>query len=388
MRKVFLYFLVCLQLISLLSVNAFAYTVDDVRDLVGKQRVDDKFTAYEIETVITQYNMIEYQNQTLKMFELGKEIDIDSKLIEEYARLEKELEGAIDIFANHFQGGSPISEVLSSKSRVESILHEINSLRNIGMDIDVEYIPNVWDEKYKEVQAVIAEMNAFYDIGDVGEEMRVPYVGLFEIYSPFGTRLNKFTYDTLEVHNGIDFLVELNTTVRAQWNGVVSKIYSTETMGKTIEISHGDNLITIYSHLGDINVKEGDEVSQYQAIAKTGNTGKMAKPHLHFAVKLDGDYINPIYLYGSKGLVAFKTYASIYASSNLEAQRLENQIKPGPSKVVEEEEPVPQWATSREDTTFNLNEYYKNLYGDEYVEIGNDNVNTEGKNENIDNNSA
>ena len=92
MRKVFLYFLVCLQLISLLSVNAFAYTVDDVRDLVGKQRVDDKFTAYEIETVITQYNMIEYQNQTLKMFELGKEIDIDSKLIEEYARLEKELE--------------------------------------------------------------------------------------------------------------------------------------------------------------------------------------------------------------------------------------------------------------------------------------------------------
>ena len=389
MRRILVWFLVCLQLISLLSVNVFAYTVDDVRDLLGKERVDDKFTQSEINAVISQYSSIEALNQTLRMFEIGKEIDINSELIAEYDRLEKELKEAIDIFANHFQGGSPLSEVLASKSKVESILHKIDSLRDLGMEIDVEYIPNVWTDKYEEVQEVIAEMNSFYDIGEVGEQMRVPYVGRFTIYSPFGTRLNMFTYDSIEVHNGIDFLMEIGTAVRAQWNGVVSKIYTTETGGKTIEISHGNNLTTIYGHLGDIYVVVGERVNQYDRIAKTGNTGEMVKPHLHFGVMLDGEYVNPIYLYGSKGLNAFKTYASTFASSNLEAQRLENEIKEGPSKVVEEVEPTPVWATPRENEAFDIKEFYKNLYGeDNEEEIENDNGNTEDKNENIENNSA
>ena len=66
---------------------------------------------------------------------------------------------AIDNFANNFESGEPLTDVLSSKSIVESILHKIESLRDIGYDIDVEYIPNVWTEKYEEVSKVIAEMN-------------------------------------------------------------------------------------------------------------------------------------------------------------------------------------------------------------------------------------
>ena len=86
--------------------------------------------------------------------------------------------------------------------------------------------------------------------------------------------------------------------VLSQWSGVVSKIYTTEHGGKTIEISHGANLKTVYSHLGEILVVVGENVSQYEGIARTGNTGKMVVPHLHFEVILDGSYINPIYLYG------------------------------------------------------------------------------------------
>lgn len=340
MRKLFVCFLVILQLVSLFSTNIFAYTVDDIRDLVGKERVDDTFTQYEIDVVIQQYEQIERENLIVEMFDIGKEIDINSELIEEYNRLEGELQLAIDELANNFEGGKPFADVLASKSKVESILHRIDALRDIGFDVEVEYIPNVWTEKYEEVQEVVKQMNSFYDIGSVGEEMNVPYIGLFEIYSPFGPRLNKFTYDSVEVHNGIDFDIPIGTTVIAQWSGVVSKIYTTENGGKMVEISHGENLKTVYGHLGNIIVSVGDRVNQYDGIGMTGKTGKMAQPHLHFEVILDGEYINPIYLYGTKGVMAFKEYASTYTSRNLEAQQIANEVKKRPTKETVEKEEV------------------------------------------------
>ena len=193
MRRIFSCLMVGFLLVSLFSVNVFAYTVDDIRDLVGKERVDDRFTQEEMDMVIQQYESIERENMMLKMFAIGKEIDLDSGLIAEYDALEKELELAIDVFGNAFEGGEPITEVLKSKSKVESILHKIDSLRDIGYEVDVEYIPNIWTEKYEEVQEVINEMSTFYDIGEIGQEMLVPYLGTFKIYSAFGPRLNKFT---------------------------------------------------------------------------------------------------------------------------------------------------------------------------------------------------
>ena len=364
MRRILTCLLVGFLLVSLFSVNIFAYTVDDIRDLIGKERVDDRFTQEEMDMVIQQYESIERENMMLKMFAIGKEIDLDSELIAQYDALEKELELAIDVYANAFEGGKPISEVLKNKSKVESILHKIDSLRDIGYEIDVEYIPNIWTEKYEEVQEVINEMSKFYDIGEIGQDMQVPYLGTFKIYSAYGTRLNKITYDTVENHHGIDFDVPLGTMVMSQWSGVVSKIYTTESGGKTIEISHGDNLKTVYSHLGEILVVVGENVAQYEGIARTGNTGKMAAPHLHFEVILDGSYVNPIYLYGEKALSAFQTYASTYASEWSKYNEFKDSIKSEPSKIVpEKEEKVESVVMYVEQPGFSLDKFRDNYYG-------------------------
>lgn len=391
MRKVLTCLLVGVLLVSLFSVNIFAYTVDDIRDLVGKERVDDKFTQEEIDMVIQQYQSIERENTLLRMFALGKEIDLDSELIEQYDALEKELELAIDVFANTFEGGEPISEVLKSKSNVESILHKIDSLRDIGYNIDVEYVPNVWTEKYEEVQEVVDEMSKFYDIGEIGQEMLVPYIGEFNIYSAFGTRLNKFTYDSVENHHGIDFEVPLDTMVLAQWSGVVSKIYTTEQGGKTVEISHGDNLKTVYGHLGEILVAVGEDVQQYDAIGRTGQTGKMVVPHLHFEVILDEEYVNPIYLYGEKGLRAFKTYASIYASEWSKYNEIKDNVKSEPSKEVVEE---PKNTSSSlildvgvEEDGFTMQKFRDNFYGSLKEKENDETEEIITNNENIENNS-
>ena len=372
----FLIFLLCFNC----STNVYAYTVDDVRDLLGQERVDDTFTEAEIATIVEQYEKIEKANLYLKLFEIGKEIDINSDLEKKYQELEEKLLVAHENLALSFQGGKSISNVLKDKSKLESLLYEISSLRDIGYDIEVEYIPNIWEEKYKKVQNMVATLNEQYDIGDVGEGMKSPAYNSFSILSPYGFRLNE-NKDSLIMHNGIDIIVPIGTMVISQWNGIVSKIYESETMGKTIEISHGNNLKTVYSNLSEIKVAVGQRVKQYDVIALSGDTGKVNQGQLHFTVYLDGETINPIYLYGSMGLHAFQTFVSENPERYLEVFEIEKLIKEKPSKEVEKEENSAESPstglildTDAELSVFNKKMFYENLYGSTDNEENKENV--------------
>lgn len=374
---VFLLFFIC-------SINVFAYTVDDVRDLVGEERVDDIFTQREIDLIIKQYEKIEKANMYIKLFDIGKEIDINSDLEKMYQELEADLAMAHEKLEKSFQSGKSIDIVLKDKSNLESILHKISSLKDRGYDIEVEYIPNIWEEKYLKVQNVVKDLNEQFDIGEVGENLRIPLDNTFVLLSPYGLRLNPFTFDSVSMHNGIDFSTSLGTRVLSLWNGVVSKVYETESGGKTIEITHGQNLKTIYMHLNEIKVGVGERVKQYDLIGLSGNTGKTTEPHLHLGVYLDDKYVNPIYLFGTKGLQAFKTYVSNNPEDYLKVLEIENEIKDKPSKEIVEEEKEIKPSTDlivdvQTDSMFNKQEFYEHQY-DKYLEEQEEN-NNESKEE-------
>lgn len=374
---VFLLFFIC-------SINVFAYTVDDVRDLVGEERVDDIFTQREIDLIIKQYEKIEKANMYIKLFDIGKEIDINSDLEKMYQELEADLAMAHEKLEKSFQSGKSIDIVLKDKSNLESILHKISSLKDRGYAIEVEYIPNIWEEKYLKVQNVVKDLNEQFDIGEVGENLRIPLDNTFVLLSPYGLRLNPFTFDSVSMHNGIDFSTSLGTRVLSLWNGVVSKVYETESGGKTIEITHGQNLKTIYMHLNEIKVGVGERVKQYDLIGLSGNTGKTTEPHLHLGVYLDDKYVNPIYLFGTKGLQAFKTYVSNNPEDYLKVLEIENEIKDKPSKEIVEEEKEIKPSTDlivdvQTDSMFNKQEFYEHQY-DKYLDEQEEN-NNESKEE-------
>ena len=183
------------------------------------------------------------------------------------------------------------------------------------------------------------------------------------------------------MHNGIDIIVPIGTMVISQWNGIVSKIYESEMMGKTIEISHGNNLKTVYSNLSEIKVAVGQRVKQYDVIALSGDTGKVNQGQLHFTVYLDGETINPIYLYGSMGLHAFQTFVSENPERYLEVFEIEKLIKEKPSKEVEKEENSVESPstglildTDAELSVFNKKMFYENLYGSTDNEENKENV--------------
>jgi murein DD-endopeptidase MepM/ murein hydrolase activator NlpD len=94
-------------------------------------------------------------------------------------------------------------------------------------------------------------------------------------------------------HQGIDIAVPSGTPVKAPEAGVISRIGADRKAGRWVEIDHGDGLKTKYLHLGEIHGKVGDEVSPGDVFAKSGATGNVTGPHLHWAAFKDGKAIDP-----------------------------------------------------------------------------------------------
>ncbi len=96
-----------------------------------------------------------------------------------------------------------------------------------------------------------------------------------------------------QFHNGLDMAAPGGSPILAAYNGtVVASAYSSS-MGNYIMIDHGDSLYTIYMHASALYVQKGAEVSKGQKIAAVGTTGRSTGNHLHFSVRLNGNYVSP-----------------------------------------------------------------------------------------------
>jgi murein DD-endopeptidase MepM/ murein hydrolase activator NlpD len=110
--------------------------------------------------------------------------------------------------------------------------------------------------------------------------------------SNFGYRIDPFTGHQ-SFHEGVDFAAESGTPINAAASGKVIYAETHAAYGKTVDIDHGNGLVTRYAHASELLVKEGDLVVRGQRIAKVGSTGRSTGPHLHFEVRLNGASQNP-----------------------------------------------------------------------------------------------
>jgi len=94
-------------------------------------------------------------------------------------------------------------------------------------------------------------------------------------------------------HNGEDIGAPLGTEVAATNDGIVRLTVEHFFSGKGIFVDHGLGLYSMYFHLSEVLVKDGDHVKAGQVIGKVGATGRATGPHLHWGVKLNGARVNP-----------------------------------------------------------------------------------------------
>ncbi|WDP86613.1 MAG: M23 family metallopeptidase [Desulfobacter sp.] len=96
------------------------------------------------------------------------------------------------------------------------------------------------------------------------------------------------------VHMGVDLASTSNAKVAAANGGRVIMTRDVGIFGNTVIIDHGFGLASLYAHLSDIRVQEGDEVSKGDIIGNTGLTGLAGGDHLHFSMIVNNVFVNPL----------------------------------------------------------------------------------------------
>lgn len=94
-------------------------------------------------------------------------------------------------------------------------------------------------------------------------------------------------------HYGLDYRVPTGTPVKAMNSGTILLARPMYYEGNWVVIDHGLGLMTVYFHLSDIEVKEGEVVKRGQEIGLSGGTGRVTGPHLHIGVRWQGTYLDP-----------------------------------------------------------------------------------------------
>jgi hypothetical protein len=110
--------------------------------------------------------------------------------------------------------------------------------------------------------------------------------------SRFGMRPSPWTGDQ-EFHRGLDISASRGTAVLAPATGSVYFAGNGGEYGTTVILDHGHGLRSLYGHLQEIRVQQGQSVERGQVIALTGNTGRTSGPHLHYEIQLRGQAVDP-----------------------------------------------------------------------------------------------
>jgi murein DD-endopeptidase MepM/ murein hydrolase activator NlpD len=116
-----------------------------------------------------------------------------------------------------------------------------------------------------------------------------------EATDSFGTR-RMFNGKLASVHKGADFRAGTGTPVHAGNSGVVVIARPLYFEGNCVVIDHGLGLYTLYMHFSRIDVKEGQRVKTGEMLGLSGATGRVTGPHLHWAVRWENAYLDPIKL--------------------------------------------------------------------------------------------
>lgn len=168
----------------------------------------------------------------------------------------------------------------SNSSIIDSINLMINELqREISLQKEsYKSIVNKYEYNQKLFAAIPAlkPMEGYYSPNGFGKRMH-PILGIFRI------------------HEGLDIINDVGTPVYATGDGIVEYAGpSGGSYGTVIIINHGFGYQTLYAHLSKVLVRTGTKVKRGTVIARSGKSGLVSGPHLHYEVIYNGVKKNPI----------------------------------------------------------------------------------------------
>lgn len=186
------------------------------------------------------------------------------------------------------------SEITGSKVTQELVNEEVvigtlEEEEDYDGDYDDDYSGDYSGDSYSDESYNGGETDTTYTTGGSGSFIW-PLPHTHNLTSLFEWRWGR-------MHNGIDIAggddygqpIIASDSGEVIWSGNDGGGY-----GNYVMIDHGNGYVTVYGHASELACSTGDYVSQGQVIAYVGSTGNSTGPHLHFEIRLNGEYLNPL----------------------------------------------------------------------------------------------
>ena len=256
--------------------------------ILGSQSMNELLTRAEYLSKITAYD-----RDQLEKLQLAKEA-LDAKEAQLVAE-EAELAG---LLAEAQAEADATEELIAAKKNVvEGYSNDISDAeaekKNLLEDIETQkaIIAELEEiERKRREEALKNQLNLTYD----GGKMTWPVPGYSRISSYFGTRPDPFGSPTQEFHGGIDIPAPRGVNIVSAYDGQVAWSYYSNSAGHWVGVDHGNGIYTVYMHMSKRLVNEGDMVKKGDVLGLIGSTGRSTGNHLHFAVRKDGSYVDPL----------------------------------------------------------------------------------------------
>ena len=239
-----------------------------------------------IESVIT-YERLMWEEFTAnrQLIELCKqELELEKQLLDQAkANVEIEQQNLEDLIEQKNQEMVTYESEINNKE--QAMKEYEDSIKE--QEAEIEALEAAILEEKKQLLASNGSLIT-YD----GGQFKFPLASYTRISDDYGKRIHPIL-NIEQFHNGVDFAAPKGTAIYAAYDGkVVAATYSS-TMGNYVMIDHGDGLYTIYMHASALYVSKGDIVARGETIAAVGSTGRSTGNHLHFSVRLNGEYVSP-----------------------------------------------------------------------------------------------
>ena len=246
--------------------------------------LDSIFTSSDLSDMV---NKSEYVDQVYKYDKnmLAELISIKDTIDKCEQALKEELDDVEEIQA----------EVEENKEAVE-YMKEGKETQLLNFESSIGDYQTLIDEYVKDMQATEAAIAEAEKASEVNYDVPISYTGgTFQwpvstggvITSTFGPRWGT-------IHRGLDIGCSEGTPIVAGESGVVTISQYSSSAGNFVAINHGGGVSTVYMHNSQLLVSVGQTVSRGDVIALSGNTGNSTGPHCHFAVSINGTYVDPL----------------------------------------------------------------------------------------------
>lgn len=264
--------------------------LDDLYKL--KAQYESKQTELDAKQAEFDRQYAEYETEKTKLDELYQSSEETKKKLEEKQKELKEENEAFDLEKSQYQGD--LSGILKSSSSVTTARDEEVMATMALADVRLAELHDEIRERLKNGEK-LEDDEPIYSFA-------WPAPGVYTITSGVGARWGSY-------HQGMDIMGPHGSEIHASETGTV--IRASETCphdygksascgcgggyGNYVIIDHGNDFITLYGHLTEVDVEVGDKVKQGDVIGKMGSTGFSTGDHLHFEIRYQGYILNPAY---------------------------------------------------------------------------------------------